>query len=506
MSFRFCFLIFVWCSASWINIAMAVENDLALEKSRAADSKYQSDRSEYNRLIKQIQHILSVRANHKARQKLLGVKINIINRGRAEIFALQDAVYIDIALLDLLERYADELSVAQIKNDPLLHLEFNLSYAVALNGNKLLRYLDPYNTANLSREQWSLLWNAKKRAEKVIFENTLGFMIAHEMSHLLLDHNTTIQKMFPDMESRTDSNPAWIRTRRGIELAADQLASKLCLDALFQPAQLLPWLSLNEIRRRYYGKSAEYPTSAQRIAIINEVYNEIVGIENSGGDLREVGPLAPHKDVLQGDYHLYLEEFRGVRNFSQAFLVEIDNIIAGFLKQEAALKDIAEYIIFYIGAHKELLVSSRNPKSLDNLIELVEATNENSSLNKTLFISLLAEIDVSENVTELFLQELDFEPIGTEAILTYLSLLKTERGQYDLGLGYDYLLANTYFRWFPELFTEMINTLPKSEISARKLKPYVLGEPIIREPSSYIDKLNLLRVWNGEYPNTDEMN
>ncbi|MDX2505554.1 MAG: hypothetical protein QNL62_13905 [Gammaproteobacteria bacterium] len=480
---------------------MAIENDLALEKPRTADSKYQSDRSEYNRIIKQIQHILSVRANHKTRQKLLGVKINIINRGRAEIFALQDAIYIDIALLDLLERYADELSVAEIKNDPLLHMEFNLSYAVALNGNKLLRYLDPYNTANLSKEQWSLLWNAKKRAEKIIFENTLGFMVAHEMSHLLLDHNTFIQKLFPDMDSRTANNPAWIRTRRGIELAADQLASKLCLDALFQPAQLLTWLSLNEIRRRYYGKSAEYPTSAQRIATINEVYYEAVGIENSVGDLRDAGPLAPHKDILQNNYHLGLDEFRNVRNFSQAFLVEIDNIIAEFLKQEASLKDIAEYIIFYIGVHKELLVSSKKPKSVDNLIELVKATDENSPLNKTLFISLLAEIDVSEKVTELFLQELDYEPIGTKAVLTYLDLLKTERSQYDLGLGYDYLLANTYFRWFPELFTEMIKSLPKSEIKARKLKPYVLGEPIIREPPSYIDKLNSLRVWNSEYLN-----
>jgi hypothetical protein len=485
-------------------IAMAIDNDLPLEKPRVADSSYQRDRAEYSRVIKQLQHILATRANQKIRQKLLGVSIMIANRGRAEIFALDDAIYVDISLLDLLQRYADELSVAEIKNDPFLHLEFNLAYAVALNGDKQLRYLDPYNSAVFNDEQKQHLWEAKLRAEKIVFENTLGFMIAHEISHLLLDHNKIIHEMFPDPESRNDNNPTWIRVRREIELAADELGSRICLNATVQPAQLLPWLGLNEIRRRYYGKSAEYPTSAQRIAIIDNVYNEMVGGQHQMGDLQQFAPLAPHKDILQGDYHLYLDEFRSVRRFGQNFLISIDELIAYLLKQRVPFQDIAEYVVFYIAAHKELLVRSADPKTVDRLIKLVSGTMTDTPLDQAQFIAILGETGISDDARELFLQELSNDPVNTEALLTYLELLKSERSQYDLGLRYDYLLANTYFRWFPELFAELIAALPVEEISARSLKPFVIGQPIVREPPSYLEKLNILRIWDGRYINPEQ--
>jgi hypothetical protein len=501
-----CLLVVILMSslATWPEKVVAIENDLPLEQPREVDSDYQSDRAEYTRIIRQLQHILAVRANQKVRQKLLGVNINIVNRGRAEIFALDDVIYVDMALLDLLQRYADELSVAHAKNDPLLQLEFNLSYAVALNGNKRLRYLDPYNTAVLSDEQKQLLWKAKLRAEKVIFENTLGFMIAHEMSHLLLNHNAVIRKMFPDENARKDNNPAWVRTRREIELTADELGSRICLNALLQPAQLLPWLDLNEIRRRYYGKAAEYPTSAQRIAIIENVYDEIIGEQVLKGDLREFAPLAPHKDVLQGDYHLHLDEFRRVRSFGQNFLVSIDKTITKLLEQNIALKEIAEYVAYYIAAHKELLTRSENPETVNKLIELVSNIEPDKPLDAPLFVSILDETGVSDSARELILQEISYDPVDMQALLTYLELLKTDRTQYDFGLKYDYLLANTYFRWHPELFAELIAALPAEETKARELIPYVIGEPIVREPPTYAEKLYLLRIWDGRYLDPDK--
>lgn len=477
--------------------AVAIENDLLLERPRTHDSSYQSDRAEYARTIRQLQHILAVRANPEIRRKLLGVNVNIINRGRAEIFALDDVIYVDIALLDLLQRFADELSVANIKHDPLMQLEFNLSYAVALNGNKRLRYLDAHNTAALSEEQNRHLWKAKLRAERVIFENVLGFMIAHEMSHLLLNHNAEIRRLFPDEAARNDDNPTWIRTRREIELAADELGSRISLNALLQPAQLLPWFDLNEIRRRFYGKSAEYPTSAQRISIIDRVYEEVVGAQGVEGDLEQFAPLPPHKDVLQGDYHSYLDEFRNVRRFGQNFLITIDEIIARLLEQGIAAKEIAAYVVYYISAHKDLLTSVVDPATADRLIELVSADQPDAPLERSLFVSLLDQTGISADARELLLQEVADSPVDKQALLTYLELLKADRTQYDFGLGYDFLLANTYFRWHPEIFNEMVAALPADEIRARALEPYVIGEPIVREPPTYLEKLEFLRVWDA---------
>jgi len=485
--------------------ATADEGVLYLEKVRPIDESYQHDRAEYDQFIKQLQHLLSVRAENKMRAKLLGVKVNIVNRGKAEVFTLKNTIYIDIALLDLLMRFSDELSVSSIKNDQLMHMEFSLAYAVALNGDKSLPYLDPYNTARLSPEQWQLLWQAKLRSQKVIFDNILAFMVAHEMSHLLLNHDQSIQTIFPSTESRNSSNPVWVRVRREMELAADKLASELCINANLQPAQLLPWLTLNEIRRRFYGKSAEYPTSAQRIAVINDTYNRIIGADKLKGDLRELSPLAPHRDVLQLDYHLYLEEFRTVRQYAQQFLIEIDRIINDSIKSGYPVNEVADYIVFYITAHQELLLGHQDEKVIAELLTLINSANKETELDKNRFEELLNQSKVTKNVNELFRQELAMQPIRVDVMQSYLEMLKAKPGQFELGLNFPYLLSNTYFRWIPEVFSELVNALPQSETRARSLKPFMLGKDIISDPLTYQEKLNILRIWDGSFPSIKEV-
>ena len=60
---------------------------LYLEKPRVLGDSYQRDVEHYSVNIKQLQHILSVRAPGNVRSRLLGTPIRILNRGKAEVFA-----------------------------------------------------------------------------------------------------------------------------------------------------------------------------------------------------------------------------------------------------------------------------------------------------------------------------------------------------------------------------------------------------------------------------------
>lgn len=492
-------IILTLCASLWSFESLSTQNALLLEHKRKVDDSYKRDNSTYTKSIRQTQHILSVRADAETRKKLLSTKIHIVNRGKSDIFSMQDSIYIDIALLDLLNRFSDELSIATIKNDSIHQMEFNLAYAVALNGNKKLPYLDAYNTAKLSKEQVQMLWEAKQRAETVIFESILGFMIAHEFGHLQLSHDNIINTSFPDNESRTINNPKWIRIRREMELSADHFASQLCLNALIQPAQTLTWLDLNEIRRRYYGKSAEYPTTAQRIAVIDNVYNEIVGDRNKTGDLRTLSPLAPDRDVLQVDYNLFLDEFQKVRIFSQTFLIQLDSIIAELLKQHYTTRQVSDYIVAYIQGYRELLAGAEKPDIIISLQKMTSDAKGKKHFNKEKFVSLLNEAGIGENANALLQSELELEPLNMNTIETYIDVLKVKPTQFRDGITFRYLFSNTYFRWFPELFEDLLKSLPEEETKARALKPYVLGIPIVSELPSHMEKLNTLRYWDGNY-------
>jgi hypothetical protein len=379
------------------------------------------------------------------------------------------------------------------------NLEFNLAYASALNGDKTLALLDPYNTMVYTEEQKAYLWKEKLQAEEVIFDHILGFILAHEVSHLALGHEQAVQKEFPDEGTRNTNNPHWNRRRREMELAADEMAAGICLNALIQPAQLVTWLDLNEIRRRYYGKSAEYPTTSQRIAMIQKAYAKIVGMDALGGDLREFQPLAPHRDVAQTDYNLFLDEFRKVRAFRQMLLSSIDQSMATLVKKQYPLEEIASTFVVLVEQQRDLLKGAEHKEVLDELIHLVSGAGDKPSIDMSAVKSFLEKAGIGVYARAMLLDLLEQNPVDWIQMVGYLSVLERAPEQFLYGLTYDYMLANTALRWHPEAFAALQAVLPETEVKAKLLKPYRLDQPLRRPLPTFEQRVKVLKTWSGDY-------
>ncbi len=479
---------------------MAGPNPLFLESPRTIDDSYQVDRENYDQRIRQLRHILAVRAEPRVKAALLSTEVRIINRGQAEAFSMQGAVYLDIALLDLLSQFADELSIAEIKNDPYHQLEFNLAYAEALDGSKRLALLDAFNTSAHTKEQWQYLWEGKQRAERVIFDNIVAFIIAHEVSHIVLGHERKVETAFPDKSDRHAGNVAWVQQRRAIELEADESGARICLSALVQPAMLIPWFDLNETRRRHYGKSADYPTTAQRITVVNKAYRDLVGTASLQGDLTEFNPLPPDRDVLQSDIHLFLEEFRKVRKFRQSLLVGLDQTVADLLKNGVTAVDAGRFFYDFIEQKRDLLKGARNASEVDSAIRLAEKGMRNESVDISDVITKLKRAGVGANAMRMFESQLESSPVDWPEVQSGLKILRAAPVQFAQGLDYAYLLGNTQMRWQSDVFRAMQSALPAAEVKARRLKPYVMGQPVRGPLPTYEQRLDMLRRWDGKYP------
>jgi hypothetical protein len=479
--------------------AMSQTNPLYLETPRRLEESYQRDHAEYARHIQQLQYLLSVRADESIKQLLLSTQVRIVNRGRAETFSSANVIYFDMAVLDLLAHFSDELSLAEVKSDAIHQLEFNLAYASVLNGDKTLALLDPYNTMVYTEKQKAYLWKEKLQAEEVIFDNILGFILAHEISHLALEHEQAVQKEFPDEQTRNTSNPHWNRRRREMELAADEMAARICLNAIIQPAQLVPWLHLNEIRRRYYGKSAEYPTTAQRIAMIQKAYAEIVGMDTLGGDLREFKPPAPHLDVAQTDYNLFLDEFRKVRAFRQTLLSSIDQAMATLVKKKYPLEQIASTFVVLVEEQRDLLKGAGHKEVIEELIKLVSGTGDKPPIDMSVVKSLLEKAGIGPYARAMLFDLLEQNPVDWIQMAGHLSILERVPEQFLYGLTYDYLLANTVLRWHPDAFAALQAALPEMEVKAKQLKSYRLDKPLRRPLPTFEQRVKVLKTWSGEY-------
>jgi len=478
---------------------------LQLEQPRVLDEHYQNNRVAYSEKIKQLRYLLSVRATSQERKVLLGTPVYILNTGRAMAYSKGGIIYFDMALLDLVSQLADELSVAEIKKDPIHQIQFNLAYAKALNHDKQLKLLDPFNTIALNEEQKLYLWNAKLQSEQVIFENLLGFILAHEFSHLLLNHQRKVELDFPNESARSTANPEWNRKRRAMELETDELAARLCLNALIQPAQLLFWLHLNEIRRRYYGISAEYPTAAQRITVIQKVYDEIVGDTELDVDLTDFIPLAPDKDMEQIDYNLFFDEFQNVRKYRQTLLVEIDRTVVDMLKEGSSSAEALEVFIAFIEQQKDLLQGAANKPRLSELTRMIAKGDLNTPQDIEKISTKVKQAGIGPYAEAWIIELLKSEPIDWPQISQALELLNGERSQFLLGLTYEYMLANTILRWFPDIFTQLQKMLPDTEYKAKRLAPYILGQPFKPIRPTFSQRIETLRTWNGEYPKTTNL-
>lgn len=495
----------------WVGVVLSValpmsmeavpqNNALYLETPRDLDEAYKRDQAEYRSRIEQLQYLLSVRANERLKRLLRSTRVLIVNRGRAEALSSANVVYFDIAVLDLLANFSDELSLAEVKKDAIHQMTFNLAYAAALNGDKTLALLDPHNTMIYTEEQTTYLWKGKLRAERVIFDQILGFILAHEFSHLFLEHEQAIRNEFPDEHLRNTSNPDWNRRRREIELAADEMAARICLNALIQPAQLIPWLDLNEIRRRFYGTSSEYPTAAQRIAVIQHAYTDVASVDTLGGDLREFSPLAPHMDVAQIDYNLFLDEVLKVRAFGQILLSGIDQTMTAMLENSFSSQEIADTFIILVEQQKDLLKGAENKDLLGELIQLISSAVDEADIDLSAATSLIRKAGIGPYAEEMLAALLGEKPVHWKQLAGYLEVLNAAPKQFLLGTTYDYLLANTALRWHPDLFSALQGALPESNPIAERLKPYRLGKPVRPPRPTFEERVLVLRTWNGEYP------
>lgn len=471
---------------------------LLLETPRTADEAYQRDHALYSGRIRQLQFLVSVRADDPLKRLLRSTQVRILNRGRAEAFSRENVVYFDMAILDLLDRFSDELSVAEVKSDAVHQMEFNLSYAVALNGNKALAFLDVDNTAAYTEEQKNYLWREKLRVEEVIFDHLLGFILAHEISHIALEHEQAVRAEFPDERTRTKDNPRWNKRRREMELEADELAARICLNALIQPAQLLTWLDLTEIRRRFYGTSAEYPTTAQRISVIQRAYDDTFGKDHLQIDLRTISPLPPDREVAQVDAALFLDEFRKVRAYLRQFLVIVDQQMIALFKEKRTLEEIASSFLFLVEQQRDFFRGAARKEVLDELIRVVSGAGDYAP-DLPAVKGLLDRAGIGKYACEVLTDLLDQKPVDWVRIAGHLSILKRNPEQFSLGLTYDYLLANTVLRWHPAAFAVLQSVLPETEVKAKKLKPYQLDKPTRSPLPGFEERVALLKMWDGRY-------
>lgn len=469
-----------------------------LEKKRELDNNYQKDKIGYDLKIDQTRQILSVRAGKAIKQVISSAPVQIVNRGRAEALAVGNAIYIDIALLDLLSHFSDELSLAEVKQDPYHSLEFNLTYAVSLNGDKTLQLISAYNTLKLSQEQYDYLWNTKLIEQEVIFNQILGFILAHEISHIVLNHEKKIEEGFPVAGDRTIENPHWNKIRREEELEADSLASFICLKSLIQPAQLIPWLDLYEIRQRFYGRSSEYPTTTQRISVINKVYQMLIDKNKLSGDLMEFKPLPPHRDLFQGDYYMFLNEFQKVRKYRQMLLMGIDESVVSLIRNNVSLEEAVNTFIVLIEQQKDLLRGAKNKDAIRKLSDLIP-NDKASSFDRDQMITLLHQAGIGSFALALLEGIVSQNEIDWDEVKGYLSMLNQPAAQFLDGIMYDYFVANSAVRWYPEAFEMLRKILPENEKKAKSFKPYQIGHPTRNPLPSFEEQIKALKNWDGNY-------
>lgn len=318
---------------------------------RRFDDSYQQDVLEYLWLMRGILRLLSVRSAPDLRSRLLTLPLRILNHGRVEASALRGTVYVDIALLDLLGLFSFEQGVADVKRDPYHMLEFTLNYADALHTNRPFGQLDPYNSVALSDAQFRQLWEDARHVQRIAFENTLAFILAHEVGHLVLDHEEEAKQAFPNPATHRADNADWLLWRRRAELAADRFGALLSLDANYQPAQVIPWFDLVEVRRSYYGISVEYPTPGQRASKIWSAYAERFGGDGiDTSDLPKVDPLPPDRDMSKMDRARNLENVRRVRTFRRNFLAELDAQVGEILSQSQDTELAAAFFLHQVQA------------------------------------------------------------------------------------------------------------------------------------------------------------
>lgn len=467
---------------------------------RRFDDDYQQDILEYFQLMRNLLRLLAARSDGATHAKLLTLPLRILNRGRVEAFVAQDTVFVDIALLDLIWIFSFEQGVADVKRDPYHLIEFALTYADALHTERSIEQLDPYNTARLSEAQFRQLWADARHVQRIAFENTLAFVLAHEVGHLLLAHEDGVRKAFPDPRTRRLVNGRWVIWRTRAELAADRFAALLSLDALYQPAQVIPWFDLVETRRSYYGSSAEYPTPGQRASTIWSAYAERFGgdgIDTSG--LSRVDPLPPDRDMTKVDRARNLQNVRQVRSFRRNFLAELDGQVSQLLDQGVDAETAATLFADQAEGYRQLLYGADDPDAIEEALSRIDASGTVTQALVEDLRALFARAFLTPQPADLLSAPLEVQPVELEDLRQLLVWARDGQSSFADALEMGYLLANTRFRWEPVVFEAMLAHMTRSQPARLRLAPYYLGTSAHQPRPTFNERLEVLERWDGSY-------
>lgn len=472
-----------------------------LEEPRPFDDSYQRDLVEYKRDIDSIIERLSIRAPKSVKELIGNINIRLLNRGRAEAFTSDHTVYMDIAILDLIDHSALESAISTIKSDPYHSMEFALSYSVALSADRVLHGVDPYNHANLDEEQWQTLWVDVTIHQSILFENCLAFILAHEFGHVVLEHDRKLKEEYRSVSDSKVDKSAWNKKRRQMELEADRFASELTLNALYQPANILPWFTLAGIRRHHYGKSSEYPDPGQREAVVKAVYQawEEKGLLPAD-DHVELEPLPPDRDITKVDKIIGLKRLREVRDFRRNYLAIIDNQLKELLQAGYSVKDSTEAIVELTQSNKEVLGSScEKPAYLKEIVSEIESKAQGGEIDIDKIRGLVKKACKNESKQGYLLNDLDQPDPDWQQIKTKASLMRSQRPEYADSMMWEYFLANSIFRWHPEVYREYLESANRVAGEQVNLKPYMRGKPLKSPAPSREEMKAILNKWNGSY-------
>lgn len=474
---------------------------LMLELPRPFDSSYQSDVDCYKRDMELILERLAVRATAETKAALTALKTRITNRGRAEAIALEDTVYVDIALLDLVSLLALEYGIAEVRSDDYHMLDFEVSYSVALSTDERLEAIDPFLHAQLTDKQARTLWADVLTCQKVFFQNTLAFVLAHEVGHIVLRHEEKLSRDFPSEQAREAARDSWNRLRQEMELEADGFASELTLNALFQPANMVPWFGLNEVRRVFYGVSAEYPSPGQREAAVRAAYERL---QDSGRmanpEMSWPAPLAPHRDMRKVDKTEGLKRIREVRNFRREFLAATDEQLGQLLGAGAPVDEAVAAIVEIVETNRSVLQGSY--KNQDAISEVLAILDSGEPVNETQSARIRALIEKAcpdQKGLATILDLFDSKPVDWSQVKAMVQLMTKQRPELAMAIQWKYMLANTCFRWEAAVYQAYTHAVSAATDQQLAFEPYKAGMPLRHPAPANEDTIRVLQTWDGSY-------
>jgi len=466
---------------------------LALDTPRAFDDDYRTSIADYMFRIQSLLRLLAIRASPDVRAALARTPIRVVNRGRTEAFVIGTTIHVDVAFLDLLGFFAFEQAVGEVKSDSFHVLEFHVAYAAALATNRRLDPLEVYNTAALSVAQFRRLWNETQVWAATTFDSILGFVLAHELGHLVLRHATAVDG---DPPGASGAAGGALR-RRELELEADRFAASLCLDALLPPAHMVAWFHSTELRRLHYGFSGDYPSPKQRDAAIQSVYaDRLPGYATM--PWTSIPPLPPDRDMAQVDPLTSLRSVREVRQFRQQLVCMFDGYVDALLQSGEPLSVVAALGLDFIEGWRRLLEGVPNSAPLSQALALIDrrpsATPDIAELG-----ALVDQAGLAPPAVELLRSALS-EPVDWDTARGWLELACHPRQQFALGVELDYVLANTKHRWDVRVFAALRDAAPADARRVHRLKPHALEGPLSRQRLGLEERIAALKQWDGVYP------